>query len=194
MICPTSSSSVCWRTLHLVSLLTTEVTPSFFQLPASPFLCNCLWHLGPCFIRFYTIRWVNLLRGPFIIYDPANRTVQYYVVGSLCLGGMVCKAGEFGGGHVQWNCSRMNKSISHLSQGNVGTSTRIFAYSVAHLKDWEKKKVSGFVMRLLMCILFNKISWWKSENITSSGWTLWLSKCVCVWNQVYLAFQTLVTL
>lgn len=110
----------------------------FFQLPASPFLCNCLWHLGPCFIRFYTIRWVNLLRGPFIIDDPANRTVQYYVVGSLCLGGMVCKAGESGGGHIQWNCSQMNKSTSHVSQGNVGTSTRIFAYSVAHLKDGEK--------------------------------------------------------
>lgn len=132
----------------------------FFQLPASPFLCNCLWHLGPCFIRFYTIRWVNLLRGPFIIDDPANRTVQYYVVGSLCLGGMVCKAGESGGGHIQWNCSQMNKSTSHVSQGNVGTSTRIFAYSVAHLKDGGKN-VSGFVMivmRLLMCILFNKIS------------------------------------
>lgn len=141
MICPTSSSSMCWRTLHLISLLTTGVIPSFFQLPASPFLCNCLWHLGPCFIRFYTIRWVNLLRGPFIIDDPANRTVQYYVVGSLCLGGMVCvrlenlEVDTSNGIAAEWT----KKSISHLSQGNVGTSTRIFAYSVAHLKDWEKK-------------------------------------------------------
>lgn len=92
------------------------------------------------FIRFYTTVWVNLPKGPFITNDPANRTVQYCVVRSLCLGEVVWKTGEVLGGHRHWNCSQLNKATSHTSEGEGRSSTRIFAYSVAHLKCWEKKK------------------------------------------------------
>lgn len=39
------------------------------------------------------------------------------------------------------------------------------------IKIGEKNVVSGFVMRLLACILFNEINWWRNEPITSSRWT-----------------------
>lgn len=129
----------------------------FFQWPASPFLCNCLWHLDSSFIRFYTIGRVKLRRDPFILYGPANKTVQYYVIRSLCLGEVMCNTGQLLGGHIQGSCSQMNKTVSRATEGKVGSSTRISAYSVAHLKNTLGKNVSGFVMRLLMCILFNKI-------------------------------------
>lgn len=73
--------------------------------------------------------WLKVLRDPFLVCGPVNKTVQYFGIFSLLLGRVVWNAGGFLVGNPL-ELQPMNKT-----EGKAGSSTEFCAYSVAHLKD-----------------------------------------------------------
>lgn len=139
MICPTSSSSEpCIPTfVHCRSCFLS-------QCPASPSLRGIL---SPAPSLFCSMGCLKVLRDPFLVCGPVNKTVQYFGIFSLCLGE--------GGGFLAGNPLELRSD--EQNRGGSWKFHRILCtFNYTPLKDWEGgKKLSGFVLRLLLCILFN---------------------------------------
>lgn len=153
-----------------------------------PFSVPCFsissWHPHPSSISFCSMGWLKALRDPFLVCGPVNKTVQYFGIFLLGLGGE--------GGGVEcwrfpsWESTGIAAQWTKL-RGKLEVPQNSVQIQLHTLKIEGGKNVSGFVLRLLLCILFNekirKLSLQVVEPCDLAN--------VCVWNPVYLAFQIL---
>lgn len=144
-----------------------------------PFSVPCFsissWHPHPSSISFCSMGWLKALRDPFLVCGPVNKTVQYFGIFLLGLGGE-------GGGVECWRFPSWESTGIAAQWTKLRGKLEVPQNSVQiqlHTLTIE----GGKIKRVWPCpeaLTVYIVQWENQKIITPGGWTLWLGKCVRV--------------